>query len=269
MIRRLFAAGLAAALPLLALAAHAQGLNLGDGETPLEVYADDGIEWQQDKLIILARGNAKAVRGEVTVLGEQLTAFYKEKADGSTDVYRLDADGNVRILSRDGEVTGEKAVFDVIKSILVVTGPTPTLTTPKQVVTAAQQLEYWEAKQMAVARGGAAAKEPGRTLKGEVLTAFFRETKKGVTEIYRMEAFENVEVITGRDKAYGDYGDYDVGNGVATLTGKVRIHRGKNMLTGCKTQVNLNTGVSRLFSCPPGAGGRTKGILVPKNRKQN
>ena len=71
----------------------AQSVNFGASETPLEIFADDGIEWQQDNLIVLATGNAKAVRDNVTVLGDQLTAFYAEKPDGSTDIYRLDADG--------------------------------------------------------------------------------------------------------------------------------------------------------------------------------
>ncbi|MCH7551099.1 MAG: hypothetical protein IIA35_05290, partial [Proteobacteria bacterium] len=49
--------------------AFAQSLNFGGGasDLPIEIYADDGIEWQQENLVFLARGNARAVRGEVTV----------------------------------------------------------------------------------------------------------------------------------------------------------------------------------------------------------
>ena len=75
--------------------AQAQSMNLGSGDdTPIEIFADNGIEWQQDNLVFLAKGNARAVRGGVTVLADQLAAFYTERADGTTDIYRLDADGS-------------------------------------------------------------------------------------------------------------------------------------------------------------------------------
>ena len=67
------------AILLLASFAQAQGLNFGSGDSdsPIEVYADDGIEWQQDALTFLARGNARAVRGDVTVYADELHAFYR------------------------------------------------------------------------------------------------------------------------------------------------------------------------------------------------
>lgn len=249
-------------------AVSAQSLDLRNSEKPLEIFADDGIEWQQDNLVFLARGNAKAVRDQVTVHGDQLTAFYTERPDGSTDIYRLDADGKVRILSADGVVTGEKAVYDVAKAIMVVTGPLPTMTAPNQKVTATQQLEYWENREMAVARGNAVATQEDRTVKGKVLSAFFRKSDTGESKVYRIEAFDEVEVITKQDKAFGDYGDYNVDSGIATLTGAVRIVRGKNVLTGCRAEVNLNTGISKLFSCPPGQGRRSQGVLVPNSKNR-
>jgi hypothetical protein len=44
--------------------AFAQSLNFGGGasDLPIEIYADDGIEWQQENLVFLSRGNARAVR---------------------------------------------------------------------------------------------------------------------------------------------------------------------------------------------------------------
>ena len=61
-----------AALALLfsrAGSAAAQNLNFGDttSDLPIEVQADEGIEWQQDGQVFLARGNARATRGEVSV----------------------------------------------------------------------------------------------------------------------------------------------------------------------------------------------------------
>ena len=79
----------------------AQGLNFGKGnsDAPIEVYADNGIEWQQETLTFLAKGNARAIRGEVTVYGDELRAFYRELSVGGTEIWRLDVSGNVKIVT--------------------------------------------------------------------------------------------------------------------------------------------------------------------------
>jgi len=113
---------------------------------------------------------------------------------------------------------------------------------------------------MAVARGKAEAVKDKPRVRADVRAAFSRKTKEGESKVYRVDAYDNVSVLTERDRAYGDRGVYNVETGIVTLTGSARIERGKNELNGRKAEVNLNTGISRLFSCP---GGRTKGTLLP------
>ena len=64
---------LAAALLLAPLGADAQLLGLGgqDDGKPLKIDADQGIEWHQNERAYVARGNAKATRGNVTVRGDR------------------------------------------------------------------------------------------------------------------------------------------------------------------------------------------------------
>jgi len=48
--------------------AVAQGLKgLQSGIQPLEINAEDGIEWRRNEQLYIARGNAEAIRGELTV----------------------------------------------------------------------------------------------------------------------------------------------------------------------------------------------------------
>ena len=58
------------------------GLDFADQKSgaPLEVYADQGLELSQDAKTVIGRVNAKAIRGNVTVTGDVLTAHYREKA---------------------------------------------------------------------------------------------------------------------------------------------------------------------------------------------
>ena len=68
-----------AALMLVPLGARAQGIDMTKGG-PVEVTSDDGMEWRQNEQVIIAKGNAKAVRGDVTVTADQLLAHYRKKA---------------------------------------------------------------------------------------------------------------------------------------------------------------------------------------------
>ncbi len=68
--------GLATAL--LSSAAMAQGLDLSQGG-PIEVTAVDGIEWRQQDQVVIARGEARATRGGVTVEADRLIARYRPR----------------------------------------------------------------------------------------------------------------------------------------------------------------------------------------------
>jgi len=262
------ALALALAAVLTAGGSLAQSLNFSGGDAPIEVFADNGIEWQQDRLVFVARGNARAVRGEVTVYADELRAYYRENAGGNTDIWRLDAIGKVRIKSPDGTAYGAQGVYNVDDGILVLSGGKQVkLVTPTDLITAERQLEYWEKRQMAVARGNAMAKRQDRELRAEVLAAYFKRGKSGANELHRVEAFDEVKVITQNDTAISKRGVYNVDSGIATLSGDVKILRDGSTLKGCSAEVNLNTGISRLHTCKSDANGgtnRVRGVLRPR-----
>jgi len=251
--------------------ASAQGLSFGgaNNDLPVEILADEGVEWQQEKFLFVARGNAKAIRGEVTVYGDELRAYYRELPEGGTEIWRLDAIGNAKITSPDETATGDRAVYNVDQQILVLTGSKVRFETGPDVLIADRQLEYWELKKMAVARGNALAVRQDKKLWGDVLAAYFRPDKNGDDKVYRVDAFDEVRIRTATDTATGDRGVYNVETGIATLTGSVTLTRGRNKLRGCRSETNLNTGISNLYSCPKGSGsGRVSGVLQPSARNK-
>src|SRR5246500_813327 len=171
--------------------AAAQGLSLSgvSEDRPIEVSADHGIEWQQDAQVYVARGNAVAKRGTTEVSADTLTAHYRPSkgAGGDTEVYRLNADGHVTIKGETQTVIGDQAVWDVDQQMGIVTGKALKLTTPTDVVTARDSLEWYDQKQVAVARGDAVAvRENVKRIRADVLTAHMTkdrarpaETKRG------------------------------------------------------------------------------------------
>lgn len=248
--------------------AKAQGLALGGNDQPIEIFADNGIEWQQDSLVFLARGNAKAINGDVTVFADELRAYYRE-VEGGTDIYRLDALGNVRIVGAGETAYGGKAVYDVDNAVLVLSEGNLRLETKTDVVTARQQLEYWEKKNIAVARGDATATREDRTLQADVLTAHFAKNQNGENRVHRVDAFDNVKVKTKTEEAQSRRGIYNVDSGVATLTGDVTITKGNNVIRGCAARINMKTGVSTMQACAGENGKRARGTFVPNRSGTN
>ena len=220
-----------------------------------------------------ARGNARAVRAEVQVFADLLRAFYTEKEGGGTEVRRLEAEGHVRIKSPGETAYGDFGVYEMSQAVLVLRsnpGKRVKLVTAEDEVTADQQLEYWEAKHLAVARGNALAVHEGKQLRANILTAHFANNKDGKSRIQRVEAFDNVRITTEDDVVTSDRAVYNVDSGIVTLFGSVKITRGANQLNGCEAEVNLNTGKSKLKSCSSeiAGGKRVQGLLKAGNARK-
>lgn len=268
MIRRRLLIAVAAAV--WAGPAWGQGFNLTKDASsgPVEVFAEQGIEWSQNSFRFIARGNAKATRGNVTVSADTLIAHYRKQDSGSTDIYRLEAEGNVTIATPNETATGVYADYNVDTATMLLKGSPARLVTPTDTITATSGIEYNETGKIAVARGDATAIRADKRIRADVLTTRFKEGPGGNLVLKDANAVGKVIITTQREVATGDKGDYDAATGIATLTGSVKITREENQLNGGYAHVNLNTGISRIFAAPPGVGGgRVQGLFVPENKQ--
>jgi lipopolysaccharide export system protein LptA len=252
----------AIAIGLNSGAAVAQSLSFSskDADNPITVTAEKGLEWQQNEKRFIARGNAKAVQGDVNVVADELTAYYRDKAQAkkpaaqpaqtadaadptddkinSSEVYRVDAIGHVTITSASDVAVGAAAVYDFDKAVLVMEGDPVTLTTSDGIVTAHKALQYWSNEHVAVAEGDAVAadadKSLGRRLKADKITAYFRD--------------EDAAPLSGADKGkkkskgVNNKQKHDIkyilGQGNVLLTTKSDIVRGD------RANYNVDTGIA-------------------------
>jgi lipopolysaccharide export system protein LptA len=309
MIPRLAAiASLAALVSLANGPALAQQLDLSHGG-PIDVTARDGIEWRQNQKEIIARGSARAVRENVTVTADRLIAHYRKKggapdaaqptespkggvtgddADTSgNEIYRVEAEGHVRIFTPTDLAEGDRAIYDLDQAVLLMTGKNLKLTTPQNVLTARDTMEYWSQKHMAVARGNAVVlTHDGRRIAADTLVAYTTDAPRPAEgsaqpvraspkpekepddplaasgKLQKVDAIGNVSVRTATETVTGDRAVYVPDTGIARVAGQVRITRGQNQLNGVEAEVNLRTGVSRLLSGP---SGRVQGLVVPND----
>ncbi|WP_037300046.1 LptA/OstA family protein [Rubritepida flocculans] len=283
-------------LALLPLAAAAQTIDLSQGG-PVDITARDGMEWRQAEQVVVARGQARASRDGTTVEAERLIARYRPVAGstappvgadptgGQSEIWRFEAEGGVRVFTATDTATGERAVYDMDQAVLVLSGRTPTLTTPQQTITARDSLEYWTQRRMAVARGAAViTTQDNRRITADVIVAYLLEEPPapaqtvaarpgtegaaprppGQGRLDRVELFGNVEIRTETEVVRGERGVYSAATGLARILGDVRITRGPNQINGREALVNLNTGVSRLVGQP---GQRVQGIVSPQTQQ--
>src|SRR5260221_3506582 len=190
-------------------------------------------------------------------------------AGGSTDIYRVEAEGNVRLTTDKQTVYGDRAVYDLDSATAVVTGRNLKLVTAKDTVTARDSLEWYDNTLIAVARGEAVAMREAKRLAGDVLTAQVVKPADGPSRIGRIDAQGHVVVTTINEIARGATGVYNADTGIATLAGGVTITRGDNEMRGQYGVVDLNKNVSRLLSSPPGDPTRrapVQGLVIPRGQ---
>jgi lipopolysaccharide export system protein LptA len=263
---------LAAALALATgPAAHAQGVGLERStKDPVTIEADDGIEWHQREKTYLARGNARAMRGDVTVRAEKLVAHYREVGNGKTEVYQVVADGGVLITTPREKITGDKGVYDVERGVFRLTGKSLLIETPDEKVSARDKIEYFSKEKRAVLIGDATVVKDDRTVRADTMTARFADDAEGKMTLSRADIVGNVVITTPTEVARAERGVYDAGSGIATLSGKVRLTRGDNQLNGEFAEVNLKSGISRLLAGPTGAapGGKVRGVFMPRSAEE-
>ena len=242
-----------------AATAQTGGLPFRDGSGPIEIAVDGSVEWQQKKRIFVARGNARARQGEVTLRAETITAHYRTGKDGGTEIWRIDAEGAVRIASTDQVATGRKGTYDVDKQLLVLTGK-PKFTSGTDRISASGSLEYSQVRNRAVARGNAVAVREDRTVEAETLTATFEPDEKESDKLKRLVAVGRVVFRSPNEVFHADRADFDVAAERLKLEGSVRISQGGNELRGQSAELDLKTGTSRMR----GGRGGVQGLFVPK-----
>ena len=273
---------------------------------PIQISASQGIEWRQDSQEVIATGNAQAVRGDVTVQADQLIAHYRKKAgaqagagssataastqaaadpesalnSGSTQIYELDAVGHVHIFTPTDNAYGDHAVYSMDSAVLVLTGAHLKLTTPHDVITAKNSIEYYSVKRQAIARGDALiVADNGRSIAADVIVGFLAPPLATPAtpspapgqqpdilgesgKLQKVDAIGHVEIQTPTQTATGNSGVYLPDRGLARLGGNVHIISGPNQLSGSDALVNMKTGVATLLAAP---GGQVAGTITPNS----
>lgn len=204
---------------------------------------------------------------------------------GANEIYRLEAIGHVHIYTDTDQAWGDKAVYDMDKAVMVMTGKNLRLTTPQDVLTARDSMEYYSQQHISIGRGNATVTtDDHKQIRADVLvgysapvdppqpgtapTAKTDGAKKGdpfasgSSKLEKVNAFGHVWVRTQSEIVTGDRGVYVPDTGIARVVGNVHITRGPNQIQGAAAIINMHTGIATMTEHP---GNRVSGLVVPGN----
>lgn len=130
------------------------------------------------------------------------------------------------------------------------------------------QLEIRDQERKAYFTGNVKVVQGTTTLKAGKMTVLYKgegsSMTSGEADIDKIFVDNQVFLSSGDQKATADHGEFDMQRQVFILTGKqVVLSQDKNVFTGCKLTVQMNSGEAKLESC----GGPVRILLDPKSKK--
>ncbi len=240
--------------------------DIANNEAPIEISADNSLQWLQDKQQYIANGNVIVTQGTSKIMCDRLVADYRDnKTTGQTEIWQLTAYDNVRLMQDDNSAQGDIATHNIDTGLSTLTGQNLKLTMPEQTITASERLEYNMNKGRAKAVGDAKIMRGTDSLSAQNIDARFGKNTSGKQVLQSAIATGGVVIITPDEKLTGNKATYNAVKNTADVTGNVVVTRGPNKLEGARATVNLATNVSQMFGAPK-SGGRVKSIFYPSSR---
>lgn len=242
------------------------GFGLDDGDEPIEISAENGIEWKRDARTYTARGNALAQQGETSIAADTLIAYL----DDNDEIERWVAIGSVKIRTKRSTSYGDRAEYQEASRVMILTGGDLRVVTDKETVTARDQIEYWRDKDAVVAKGAVVIVREETTIHADEATGYFRDDADvnddgdSGSDLSQLDARGHVRVDKEDQTAFSDNLAYNPDTEIAILTGNVVINSKENRYTGGRAELDLKNDISRLL---PAGGQRVHTVIKSKKDK--
>lgn len=230
--------------------------------TPLEISAATSLEWNRPKKTYTARGSAVAKKGNLSIAADTLTAHYSDGKAGSK-ISRVEAVTGVVVESAPYRAYGDLGTYDMASGLATLTGKDLKVETATETMTGADKIEFNDAQNTLIATGSPVISRGTDTLTAKTLTLTFKTGEDGSRKADTFKATGGITLKTARETLTGDTATYDIGQGKATVNGHIRIAQGESVIEGTKADIDLATGISKLYADEKLNNGRVKGVFYP------
>ncbi len=225
--------------------------NLSNNENPIEIFAEEGIEWHKNENKYVAVGNAKAISGSLSLKSERIEAFYTENEDSGMNIKEVKAKKNVIVEDRKMKITGGNyAEYKTLEDYFLIVGKNIILTSEANTLRSKEKIEYWRSKNVAIATGKAEAKKDKEFVVLADKLVWYLKENKNKTTVKKILGFKNVSIKTNNEVAFSDKAIYNNETEICKLYGNVKLQRGESFLLGEYAEVDLKKGISKLLPAP-------------------
>jgi lipopolysaccharide export system protein LptA len=225
----------------------------------LVVEASQSLEWDQNKGIYRAVGNAKAQQGSQIIEADELTASYDAQTEGS-DITQIIGKSNVRFVDGSQRGQGSYLVYDQTNQSYTLDGPDARVTGPDGKATALTQIFYDKnAAKITLTDDAEVFMTDGRELAADLIHILLDDEQNVST----IEAIGTVRVKQPNGQtATSDKADYNKTENTALFSGNVVIMENDSVLTGDRAEIDFTSGISRMLSSR--SGQRIKGRFTTR-----
>lgn len=227
--------------------------------------ADERVEYHQKEQKLVAKGNAKAVKDDLSIRAETLVGYYQP--DSKNKISRIEAHNKVEMKTPDASVYGEKLIYDVKEDTAVLTGAPAKIKSPEFTITSKGPMTYYPSQQKAIAKEGVEAVDTQNNhVYADLMTAWFTKDEKGELVLDKIDIEQNVKIISKDTTVTALKGTYHAIKGKIYLYDDVIINQNGNILKGSKAETDLNTSISKILSGDK--SGRVSGVFKEKKKKK-
>lgn len=232
----------------------------------MTLNADKQVEWHNKEQKVVAIGNAVATKDDMKISADTITGFYRKTKQNKTDIYKVFARKNVKLVSETTKAYGDNLDYNLDKDEVFLSGKTAKIETQNASIEAENGIKFYPSKNHAIAVGKVVAKEKDNTIYANNMDAYFQTSENGKLEIKNIEISGNLKIVSPTATVTAVRGTYTPSENKIELFDDVVITQEKNILKGDYAETNLLTGVSKLIANKSGKG-RVSGVFVEKEKE--
>ncbi|OJV46485.1 MAG: hypothetical protein BGO28_02790 [Alphaproteobacteria bacterium 43-37] len=232
------------------VASDATWAELPENEHPLEVEADQ-IECQTKDNRCVARGRAKAVKGDLVLRAQEIEAVSTKNNDSKHSLRQVIAKKNVKLSSLTEKAKAEEAHYCADQDIMQLRGHEVIIeTVDGHLLTARKLIEYDRRNKRIDAKEGVVIQSDKGTIFADAMTAFLVDGEKSGNRIQlqKVQAEGNVIIRTPQELLKAPKAIYYVEEKRAEAMGGVILFQNGHFAAGLKATANFETGKCALES---------------------
>lgn len=223
----------------------------------IKLTADDKVEYHQKEQKLVAVGNAKASKGDMSIHANTLIGYYAPK--NPNKISKVEAHQNVVMTANQTEAFGDSMIYDVKADTAVLSGKPARIKTPDAEITSLGPITFYQTAMKAYSQGDVTAVDnKGNRVRADEMTAYFTKNAQGKMILDKIDIAGNVKITSPNGDISAHSGTYYATINVIKLFDDIIITQNGNILKGSRAETDLNSGISRILA---GDKARVSGVF--------